>query len=76
MKEKIFKVISQELKISLELLNENFSNVNIESWDSLKHIKIMIALEKEFNCRFLPNEITQMLDYKSIRDIIQKKIHQ
>ena len=48
-------------------LKEEMSADDIEEWDSLSHIQLMVAIEKEFGIKFTAKEI---LDWEEIRDCI------
>ena len=48
MKDRVKKVISEVFNIDIELINNESSPDNIESWDSLKHMNLIVALEEEF----------------------------
>lgn len=41
---------------------------DIDDWDSLMHIQLMLALEKEFSIKFSTQQIMEM---KSVANIIQ-----
>lgn len=41
---------------------------DIKDWDSLKHINIILDVEKNFNIKFSLNEIT---NFKSVNEIIK-----
>ena len=41
---------------------------DIDDWDSLMHIQLMLVLEKEFNIKFSTQQIMEM---KSVANIIQ-----
>jgi acyl carrier protein len=40
----------------------------IETWDSIQHLNLVLALQQKFGLRFAPEEIVQM---KSIGDVIK-----
>lgn len=44
----IIEIISKNLNIEKSKLNLNSSSTNIEKWDSLSHIKIILSIEKKF----------------------------
>ncbi len=48
----------------------------IESWDSVHHLNLVLALEQEFNLQFEPEEIDQMKDIQHILDILGSKVTQ
>jgi len=51
--EKEIKVIfSKILKIKLEKVNDKLSMNNNSKWDSLNHLKLIIALEGKFKISF------------------------
>lgn len=47
---------------------------NKASWDSLKHLDLIFALEEEFNIKFTNKEITSIKNYKICLKILEKKL--
>jgi acyl carrier protein len=46
-KEKLFLIISKALKVSKNKINMNLKIGEIEEWDSLGHLEILIKIDKE-----------------------------
>tara|TARA_B100001250_G_C19106109_1_gene489036 strand:- start:204 stop:410 length:207 start_codon:yes stop_codon:yes gene_type:complete len=65
--------MSAVFEITIEQINENSSPDTIESWDSLKHMNLVIALEEEFDCQFSDIEIVDLLSYKLIMAILDDR---
>lgn len=42
------------------VINENTSAADIDGWDSLSHIQLMVIIEKEFNIKFTTYHIVNM----------------
>ena len=53
------------LKLKKEINNDSTPHT-IKSWDSLKHIHLVIALEKEFEVKFDQDEIAAMVSFPII----------
>lgn len=66
MKKQIFQTMSNLFDIPIEIINEKSSPDSIETWDSLNHIKLIMALEEEFNVTFTDDQIVNMLNVESI----------
>ena len=47
---------------------------NIEGWDSLHHLSLVLALEQEFNVQFSPEEIEQLLSIELITALLEEKL--
>ncbi len=69
-KNRINNVMSAVFEIPIGQINEDSSPDTIESWDSLKHMNLVIALEEEFDCEFSDFEIVDLLSYKLIMTIL------
>lgn len=48
-------------------LSEDMTADDIEEWDSLSHIQLMVAIEKEFGIKFTAKEV---LDWEDVHDCI------
>lgn len=71
--ERVFKVISQVMNIPVEQVNEHSSPENIEQWDSLQHMNLILALEEDLKIKFTDEEIAQMIDADMILKALRNK---
>jgi acyl carrier protein len=53
-------IMAQVLGIEEEEIKDDSSMSNIEAWDSLRHVNLIIALEQEFGISFPDEEITNL----------------
>ena len=49
------------------VLDRTLKREDLEGWDSLTHIQLVLSLEKEFGVKFTTQQITKM---QSVEDII------
>lgn len=70
MKERIKQVMSAVFEIPVEHINEDSSSDSIETWDSLHHLNLILALEEEFNVIIPDEEVGNLVNYKLIELII------
>ncbi len=71
---KLKQVVSDILEIDVNNINESSSSDNIEQWDSLSHIKLVMAIEAEFNVKLTPEDMMDMLSVKLIKVILEEKV--
>lgn len=64
--QKIKSIMSKILKIPETKIHAESSPDNIETWDSLKHINLVLALEQSFDITFDEEEIFQLISYEMI----------
>ncbi|MBT4733238.1 acyl carrier protein [Candidatus Woesearchaeota archaeon] len=67
---RIKNVMSAIFDIAENQINKDSSPDTIESWDSLKHMNLVVALEEEFGFEFADEEIVEMMNYNIIQENI------
>lgn len=67
--------VFQEVFEDNELQIERNSTANdLEDWDSLMHVNLILAVEREFGIRFTSSEVTSLSNVSSLIDLIEKKL--
>lgn len=57
---------------TIEVTRETTAN-DIEDWDSLEHIRLVAAVEKEFGVKFTMREVSAMKNVGEMMDIIEQR---
>ena len=65
-KDRIINVMSSVFGVSIDDIDDTTSPDTLESWDSLKHMNLIIALEEEFLVDLSDEDIIEMINYKLI----------
>jgi acyl carrier protein len=73
-KEKILEVMSNVFEVELTSLNVDSSNDNVENWDSIHHLNLILALEEEFNITIPDEEVGDLTNFKLIELIVNEQI--
>ena len=55
-------------------LTEDTTADDIEEWDSLEHINLIVAVEDSFDMKFTMGEVTTMKNVGAMVDIIMERI--
>ncbi len=74
MKNKIKRIMAIVFGINADMVCNNTSPESVESWDSLRHMNLVIAIEEEFDLEFDENEIAELLTYDQIVKLVKSKI--
>ena len=72
---KLKEVISNVLGVPIDLINDNSSPDNIDKWDSLSHLNLVMAIEAEFDVELTPEDSMDMLSVKLIRMIVSDALN-
>ncbi|MFU8646582.1 acyl carrier protein [Lysinibacillus sp. RSDA_15] len=71
------ETINEILIEILELDNANVELINREknaTWDSIKHLEIIMAIEEEFDIRFTATEVTAVKTIQDLYEYVEKKL--
>jgi acyl carrier protein len=74
MLEQVRRIVADVFQVSLETVQPASSPDMIESWDSLHHLEMVLALEQEFGMQFTPEEIEQLLSVELIVSLLAEKL--
>ena len=63
-------VLEEDLSIK-----EEFTSDDVDGWDSLTHIMLIVEIEKKFNIKFLSSEIISWENVGKMIDCIKEKLN-
>ncbi len=72
MEQKILEIVSQIMGVPLESVTLASSAETISSWDSLKHMNLVLALEETFGVLFSEEQIAELTQVGTILTIVAK----
>ena len=76
---------NQFVRDKLEILFKNTFNIkdediskasqnNLKNWDSVNHMNLILAIEKEFDITLDNNDVIKLVDFKSCFQLIKNKL--
>ena len=69
---KLKEIMSEVFNVPEDSIDSLSSPDTIESWDSLKHMNLVTALEEEFNIRLTYEQISEMLNFSLIIEVLKE----
>jgi acyl carrier protein len=55
------------------VINDSLTANDVEAWDSLTHIDLIVALERKFKIKFTTGEVNQLRNVGDLVALIQRK---
>lgn len=71
---KITDVVRDQLDNEDIVLTPTSEARQVDGWDSLAHVRIMIAVEEEFGVRFQTSEITSLKNVGGLVDLVKSRL--
>jgi acyl carrier protein len=72
-KERVRNLMAIVFGLETTQVKDNAEPGVIETWDSLRHMNLIVALEEEFEIVFTDEEMTELLNIELISTIISEK---
>ena len=72
MQDRVLVVLSDVMNVPLNQLNDDSSAENVGTWDSIKHLDLVLAIEEEFGVTISHDDIEGMQSVRDIRDTLKK----
>lgn len=73
MQARVRQVVSDVLGVPPGSLTPDSSPATIESWDSVQHLSLVMALEQELGVQFQPEEIDKLRSVGAIEALVAAK---
>ena len=71
--QKIFQAVFDDDEL---MISDSTNSDDIEDWDSLEHINLIIAMEKRFQLKFDIKEVGKLKDVGEMIDLIERKLNE
>jgi len=55
------------------VLRDDMNSSNLENWDSLNHVSLIVGLESEFRVRFTTEEMTLLADVGDLFELLKRR---
>lgn len=69
MAQKIFEIVARIMGVPVEAVNIESSPETLVNWDSLRHIKLLLAVEESVGIRFSDDDLVSI---KNVRDLLAR----
>lgn len=69
--QKIFQTVFDDDEL---MISDSTNAEDIEDWDSLEHINLVVAMEKRFQLKFDIREVGKLKDVGEMIDLIERKL--
>ena len=66
-------IVADILEISPDEVTPDLSSASVETWDSFRHLQLILALESEFSVQFDPLHIPELTTVAKIEAVLEQK---
>ena len=67
------EIFAQALNEPVERIDDRASPATLRSWDSLRHVELIIEVESKYKVSFSTTEIFAMTSFQGFRDALTRK---
>ena len=72
--EKLADLLASVFNIDKDLITSASSVENVQDWDSVNHMHLVVALEEEFGIEFNDDEAVEVISFELIRSYLKEKL--
>tara|TARA_Y100000294_G_C8240694_1_gene210645 strand:- start:119 stop:358 length:240 start_codon:yes stop_codon:yes gene_type:complete len=72
--EKVIQVLVNIFQVSPDKISTETTSDNVENWDSMNHINMILALEQEFGISYDEEQAVSMLSVGEIIEVTKGKL--
>jgi len=71
---RLAKTMAATFSVPDALISSDSNTENLERWDSIRHMRLILALEDEFRVQFGDSEIGALISFQVLADAILGKL--
>jgi acyl carrier protein len=71
---KVRDILAEVVDDDMLKLSETTTADDVPEWDSINHVKLLIAIESDFGFRFETDEVRGLANVGELIDLIEKKL--
>ena len=69
MRKKVFEIVARIMGVPVEAVSTESSSETLANWDSLRHMKLILAIEESLNIEFNDEDIVSI---KNVQDLLSR----
>lgn len=73
MEQKLKDLMAELFKMQQEEITESLTMKDVDVWDSLKHMELIVSIEEMFGIELTFDEIVVMQTFKEIKRVLKEK---
>lgn len=73
MSTKVKEIVATALHLSADLITDQLTMADVDTWDSLQHMNLIASLEQEFGIELTFEEIVSMQSVGEIKRVLESK---
>lgn len=73
MQGKVEALLADVLQIPAEQINDDLAMKDLDAWDSLKHMELIVGLEQQFDVQLTFDEIVAMQSVSEIKRVLGER---
>jgi acyl carrier protein len=75
MNERLCAILSEILELPSSEIRPDLRRSDVESWDSLNHLRLVTAIESEFGAKLSMDEIAEVQTPGALERIVTERAH-
>jgi len=72
--QKVRAISADVFQVPVKEIRANTSPETLESWDSVQHLNLVLALEQEFGVQFEPEDMGKMQNIGAVAELVESKL--
>lgn len=72
--QQVRQLMSDVFGVPVDHVRDDSTPETIETWDSMRHLNLVLAVEEKFNLQFTPEEMEEMRSVAQIVELVHTRM--